>query len=118
MDKPIVVVDANEEQCQELCTMLEDWHYPAAPMHSLRDLETYIQASDCRAVILDLDTVPVDNRVLRKLRRIRQSLCILVLSSRPFHPELEEAMSGHIIYACLNKPVDEEELSYWIRSLF
>ena len=117
MDKPIVVVDANEEQCQELCTMLEDWHYPAAPMHSLRDLETYIQARHCRAVILDLDTVPVDNRFLRKLRRIDQSLCIMVLSSRPFHPELEEAMSSHI-YACLTKPVDEEELGYWIKSLF
>ncbi len=117
MDEPIVVVDANEEQCRELCTMLEEWHYRATPMHSLRDLETYIQATACRAVILDLDTVPVDNRVLRKLKRIDQSLCIMVLSSRPFHPELEEAMSTHI-YACLTKPVDEEELGYWLKSLF
>ena len=117
MEKGIVVLDANEEQCQKLCTMLEEWHYPATPMHSLRDLETYIQASDCRAVILDLDTVPVDNRVLRKLKRMDQSLRIMVLSSRPFHPELEEAMSSYI-YACLGKPVDPDELVYWLKTIY
>lgn len=117
MENEIVVLDADEKQCRALCAMLEDQDYRVTPMHSLRDLETYIQASDCRAVILDLDTVPVDNRALRKLKRIDQSLCIMVLSSRPFHPELEEAMSSHI-YASLNKPVDEEELGYWIKSLF
>jgi hypothetical protein len=66
--------------------------------------------------ILDLDTLPVNNRLFRTLRRTNPAVCIIGLSSRPFHPELEEAMSQHI-YACLSKPLDEEELFYWVKSL-
>jgi len=78
-------------------------------------LEKNVRAGACQAVILDLDSLPVDNRLLRNLRRKDPSVRIIVLSSRRFHPELEEAMSTHI-YACLSKPVDSEELIYWLKS--
>lgn len=39
------------------------------------------------------------------------------ISSRAFHPELEEVVSNHI-YECISKPIDEDELVFWIKSLF
>ena len=33
-----------------------------------------------------------------------------------FHPELKEALCYHI-FACINKPVDPDELVYWIRCI-
>ncbi len=117
MTREILVLDANKNQCRTLCAVLEEWHYKAIPVYTLLSLEGYIKESASPVVIIDLDTLPVEKRTFRKLKRLKPSLCIMGLSSLPFHPELEEAMSSHI-YACLKKPVDEEELIFWIKSLF
>ena len=115
MGRPILVVDANKEQCKELCAVLEGEHYRAIPFNSLVNLEEEIQVSACQVVILDLDTLSVDDRFITKLRRNNPGLPIMALSSRPFHPELKEAMSTHIC-ACLGKPPDLEELIYCVRA--
>jgi len=116
MQERVVVVDANDEQRQELCIVLEREHFPTTPLHSLVNLETNLQEGKCRVAILDLDSLPVDNRLFRNLKRTNPGVCLIGLSSRPFHPELEEAMSKYI-HACLAKPVDEEELVYWVKSV-
>ncbi|HAY40077.1 MAG TPA: hypothetical protein DCY53_12540 [Desulfobacteraceae bacterium] len=117
MEKGIVVLDANKKQCQGICSFLDELNYRATPMHSVKDLSEFIQEGQCGLLILDLDTIEVDKTLFRKLKRTKPSLCIVGLSSRSFHPELEEAMSSHI-YACLGKPLDEEELLYWVKSLY
>jgi DNA-binding NtrC family response regulator len=67
-------------------------------------------------VILDMDSVAADNRFFRELKRQAPGLYVLVLSSRSYHPGLEEAMGSHI-YACLAKPLDPEEFRYWMKSI-
>ena len=116
MQKPIVVVDGDEERCRGLCATLEREHFATTAFHSLLNVESEIQEAGRRVVILDLDTLPVNNRLFRTLRRTNPGVCIIGLSSRPFHPELKEAMSQDI-YACLSKPLDEEELVFWVKSL-
>jgi DNA-binding NtrC family response regulator len=116
MQEPVVVVDADEQQRQEMCAVLEREDYRTVSLHSLATLNQEIQEGTRRVVILDLDTIPVDNRFFRGLKKENPGVCVIGLSSRPFHPELKEAMSSHI-YACLGKPVDEEELVFWVKSL-
>ena len=115
MQEPIVVVDADDEQRQKLCAALERMRYQTCPLQSLANLGGEIGEGERRVLILDLDTIPVDNRFFRGLKRENPGVCIIGLSSRTFHPELEEAMSKHI-HACLAKPVDEEELVFWVKS--
>ena len=115
MGRPILVVDANKEQCKALCAILEDEQYRAIPFNSLVNLEEEIQENACQVVILDLDTLSVDDRFITKLRRKNPGLPIMGLSSRPFHPELKEAMSTHIC-ACLGKPPDLDELIYCVKA--
>ena len=114
--KPIVVVDGDEAQCRKLSNVLERGHYSTVELHSLLNLESEIGETGRQVIILDLDTLPVNNRLFRTLRSKNPGICIIGLSSRPYHPELEEAMSKHI-YACLSKPVDHEELIYWLKSI-
>ena len=116
MEEPIVVVNANAAACQELCIGLEKEHFRTTALHSLIALEGEFQKTVCRAVILDLDNLPVDNRFFREMKRKNPKVHIVGLSSRPFHPELEEAMSRHIS-SCLTRPVDMEELLFWLRSV-
>jgi DNA-binding NtrC family response regulator len=115
MQDPILVVSANEQHCLELCAVLEGEDYPIQRLDSLERLTGGIRGCDCRLAILDLDSLPVDNRLIRKLKRKKPSLRIIGFSRRTFHPELQEAMSSHI-YACLGIPVDEEELIFWVKS--
>ena len=116
MREPIVLVDGDEKQCHHLCAMLEREHFSTTALHSLVTLEKEMQEPGHRVVVLDFDTLPVDNRLFRILKKTRPEICIIGLSNRPFHPELEEAMSKHI-HVCLAKPVDHEELIYWLKSI-
>ena len=63
---------------------------------------------------VDLDTLPVDNNFFRSLKKQNPDLYIMCLSSRTHHPALQEAMGSHI-YASLAKPLNVEELFYWLK---
>jgi len=117
MEKGIVVLDANKKQCQGICSVLHELNYRATPLYSVKDMSEFIKEYHCGLLILDLDSIKVDKNLFRKLKRTKPSLSIVGLSSRFFHPELEEAMSNHI-NACLSKPLDEDELLFWVKSLF
>jgi len=116
MEEEILVLDADDTQCNELCTILKDLDCRATPTSTLQDFKTYMDSGEYRVVILDLDSLSFDKNFFIKLKKIKPTIQIMGLSSRPFHPELEDVMSRHI-YACLSKPVDEEELAFWIKSL-
>jgi len=116
MPEPIVVLDANKQTSKRVCAVLKQQDYQTTALYSPTNLEKNIQQDDRQIIIVDLDSVSADNRFFRGLRRKNPGICIIVLSSRSFHPELEEAMSRDI-YACLGKPVDDEELVFWVKSL-
>lgn len=112
----VMVVDADPANCREVCALLGQGDYRATPLDSLADLEKYLAQQPSGVVVLDLDTVPVDNHFFRNLKKKHRGICILVVSSLPHHPGLEEAIGSHI-YACLGKPLDPEELFYWLKSI-
>ena len=117
MNKIILVLDSDEKQCRELCGTLEERQYETMPVHSLADLERHVEAVDAIAVIMDIDTVAVDNRTIREFTLKNPGVYFLCLSRDRFHPELKESICYHI-YACINKPVDPDELFFWIRSIY
>ena len=109
-------MDADEKEGRKLCAALEHKHYSTISTSSLADLEICLEKEACIAAILDIDTVPVDNRTVRELTVKNPGTYFFCLSEHRFHPELKDAICYHI-YACLNKPVDPDELFYWLRSI-
>lgn len=116
-EKEIVVLDPDKKRCQELCDLLEQRHYRPTPVHTLPDLERYFQGGACLVAILDLNMPSLDNRVIRQLTLKNPGVYFLGLTKYRFNPELEESICYHI-YACLTKPVDPDELFYWLKSVF
>ena len=116
MKKRIIVLDADQEQCRRLCTLLEARQFFTKPIDSISHLEKFIEENDCLSVLLDIDTISVDNRTIRDLTIKFPDVYFFCLSDRPFHPELHDAICYHI-YACINKPVDPDELFFWLRSV-
>ena len=117
MVKRILVLDKNQEQCRDLCELLGESHYPATPLHSIRNLQDHLEEKKYLAVIVDIDTVSINNRTIRDLTLKFPEVYFFCLSELPFHPELKDAICYHI-YACLNKPVDPDELFYFLRSIY
>jgi DNA-binding NtrC family response regulator len=115
MQAPVIVAGMDKLESEGLCRALENGNYSTIAKDSTVNLEKTIQETACLVLILDLDNLSVNNRLIRQLRRGNPGLPIIGLSSSPYHPELEEAMSSHIC-ACLRKPPDLDELVYCIKS--
>ncbi len=79
-------------------------------------LTDLINENAARVLILDLDSISVDNKFVRKLKTQNPDLSILAFSIKTMHPELRESISSYI-HACLSKPLDPEELRFWLRSI-
>lgn len=116
MKNSIMVLDANKKQCRKLCELLEESQFKIIGLNSTHDLEQRIKETECKAIFWDIDTVPADNRTVKKFTAKFPGVYFFCLSKRPFHPELHDAICYHI-YACLNRPVDPDELFYWLRSI-
>ena len=112
----MVVIDADIQHGRQLCDLLQDLNYSVSLIHSLKDLEQELHKDPEVAVILDLDTVPVTSQFLRGLRKIHPQLHMLGVSKLSYHPGLEEVIGSHL-FACLVKPLDVEELSFWLKSI-
>lgn len=117
MNKKILVLNANVQECTSLCALLNQHHFLPVPVNSIQELENILSEKDCIAVILDLDTIPVSNHNLKELSITYPNVTFLCISAKRFHPELQDAIR-HYIYACLNKPVDPDELLFWIKSIY
>ena len=112
----VAVVDADVQYCRELCALLEEANVTVAPLYSLEDLPEHLRKEQVGVLMVDLDNLPINNKFFRSLKKQYPNLHILCLSSRTYHPGLEEAMGLHIC-ASLAKPVDSEELVYWLKAI-
>jgi DNA-binding NtrC family response regulator len=117
MKRPGVLMVAGDRGLgHEVCARLQDLDYHATLISSLKDLEQELKKDSEVAVILDLDSVPVNNQFLRGLRKKYPRLDILGISQLSYHPGLEEIIGSHLL-ACLVKPLDVEELCFWLKSI-
>ncbi len=117
MKKKILVASTDVQESKILCDLLNHHHLLSDTSDSIQELNNILRKEDCIAVILDLDTISVSNRNLKDLSTQYPNVTILCISAKRFHPELQDAIQ-HYIYACLNKPVDPDELLYWIKSIY
>jgi DNA-binding response OmpR family regulator len=115
-EKSVIIVCPNENDSKALCSILEDSDYRPFSVSSLLEAAAILKTRHHIALIMDLDLNPPDNRLLRELRHEQPSLCLIGLSSRSFHPELEEALSRYID-ACFVKSAGYEELLYWLKAV-
>ncbi len=117
MQKAVVVLDADATNCQVLCSLVEEIDCRAYAQNSLSGMEALLRKNKCMVVLIDIDSVPVNDRTIREITLKHPDVHFLCISVERFHPELKEALGSHI-YACINKPIDPGEVHYWLRSIF
>jgi DNA-binding NtrC family response regulator len=116
MKPNVLVVNANKTEADSISLLLESEEYTIRIVDNFEAVEQALKTSDYIAVILDLDSFEVSNRAVRQLTLMFPEVCFLCTSWKPFHPELQDAICYHI-YACIQKPIDPDELLYWLKSI-
>lgn len=117
MKNNIIIVSPEKKWGQDLSAALTEEQIPALLALSIINLEQYLSSANYVAAILDIDLLPIDNRMIRKLTLKYQGVAFLCVSAHRFHPELKDAICYHI-YACIQKPVDMTELLFFVRSIY
>ncbi|MBU0464460.1 MAG: hypothetical protein KKD21_04615 [Proteobacteria bacterium] len=112
----IIIVGENEQECRGLINLIEEEKYKGITVKTISALKAYLSEKKCMVVLIDIDTVPVENRELRELTIKYSQNSFLCMSNDKYHPELKEAICYHI-YACINKPVNPDELFFLLRSI-
>jgi DNA-binding NtrC family response regulator len=113
----IAVVSTDIKLRDNLFSLLEHEHYKAAHAGSISELEQLLGSGNYIAAIVDIDLLQISNRMIREISTQHPGLHFLCLSTDRFHPDLKDAFASNI-YACIQKPVDNDELLYFIRSIF
>jgi len=116
MEKKVILIIKNSKEANQLSVFLSENQYLSHTIDGLESLDQCINTFFCNIVIFDLDSISVDNQTIRKLTVQYPQICFLCISKDRFHPELKDAICYHI-YACLNKPLDYDELLYWLRCI-
>ncbi len=112
----VALMDTESKDWIEVERILNECDFRVHPVRSLDELKRLIGVTGCQVVILDLDLASVRNRFFRSLKAQSPHLSILALSERTFHPELKEALTHHIC-ACFRKPLEPDELAFWLRAV-
>lgn len=114
--REVFILSTDDLETEELRSILSESRLGATVFQSVDALEAGLGCAGCLAVILDVDSVALSNRVIRMLKENFPAVSIFCTSRRRFHPELQDALSHHIS-ACLSKPVDPDELHFWLKSI-
>jgi DNA-binding NtrC family response regulator len=116
MNPVVLMVNTDKNEAESIGDMMRAAGYTPCIVDSIAGVETTLATNNSRAVLLDLDSVKVCNRDVRQLTSRFPRVCFLCTSRIPFHPELEDAIGFHF-YACIQKPIDPDELLYWLKCI-
>jgi DNA-binding NtrC family response regulator len=114
--KTILLMDADPEEIAGISHLIKEADFDALAVTSASELKKKLKDASFIAVIMDLDSVAVDNRSIRDLALQFPTIPFLCISKERFHPELKDSIRDHI-YACLIKPIDPDELNYWLKCI-
>ena len=112
----LVVSGTSDADSREIINLIQGKGYRCVVTASLNGFETKRDTGDYLALIIDVDSVTVNNRMIRDLKLKYSNIELLCISGRKFHPDLQDAISNYF-YACLSKPVDPDELFYWLKCI-
>jgi len=116
MEKKMILISKNSEELNQIDKVLSKNNYRSYLIETIENLDKKLADISCNCVILDLDSISIDNRTIRELTIQYPHVYFLCMSKDRFHPELKDAICYHI-FACLTKPLDYDELLYWLRCI-
>lgn len=114
MGKGIILLTRIRKEAEQLSEFLVNQSYRVILSEHLGDQGQKPDWKKNTIALIDLDSVEVENYTIRRLATKYPQLHLLCMSHKRLHPDLKEAISNYF-YACLAKPLDFDELRYWLK---
>lgn len=114
--KTILLLNADPEESAGIAHLLKKADFKTQSVKTSSEVKKKLENASFTAVIMDLDSLTLDNRSIRDLALQFPDVPFLCISRERFHPELKDSIRDHI-YACLTKPIDPDELNYWLKCI-
>ena len=112
----VLIMGTNAQDAESICRIVKEDDFQTVVCSNLDELKSLLTASSCMAAILDIDSVPLDNRTIRTITRSHPGTCFLSTSRKRIHPDLQEAIRNYL-FACLHKPINADELQYFLKCI-
>lgn len=116
MGRKVILISQKTKEFEQIYQILSKNNYVCHCIEKIDQIGQTLESITSNCIIFDLDSIDVDNRTIRALTIEYPSVYFLCMSKDRFHPELKDAICYHI-YACLTKPLDYDELIYWLRCI-
>lgn len=107
---------ADPEESAGIAHLLKEADFKTQSVTTSSELKRNLEDASFIAVIMDLDSMPMDNRSIKDLASRFPNVPFLCISKERFHPELKDSIRDHI-HACLTKPIDPDEIKYWLKCI-
>jgi DNA-binding response OmpR family regulator len=102
----VLIVDDDEEICQEMTQILKDEGYDAKAVYNGLDAKSLLDRERFDVVLLDLKIPGLNGlELLRLIKKREDSPCVLVLSARP----MKRLMKEKGVFTGSKEHEDEEE---------
>ena len=116
MKKAVLILEP-APTAEGIATMLRrSDHYSPTAVTTPEAMTERLHNGNFYAVIIDIDMASVDNRTICSIARSIARPSILCVSQKRLHPDLQNAIRD-CAYACMTKPIDSQELFYWLRCI-
>jgi DNA-binding NtrC family response regulator len=112
----VLLAAADTAELSSLPELVRAYGWFAEVAGSSAELENRLREKSFHAVILDLDSLAADNRAIGRIAAASPRVAVLCVSRDRLHPQLQESIRNHV-FACLTKPIDPEELGYWLKCI-
>jgi DNA-binding NtrC family response regulator len=112
----VLLASADTSENSSLSELVRPHGWSPQVAVSIAELENRLRGDDFHAVILDIDSLAADNRTISRLAAASPRVAFLCISRERLHPQLQESIRKHV-FACLTKPIDPEELGYWLKCI-
>ncbi len=112
----ILIINDSLEERTLMAAILDEMNLRLRRADSVAALAAAAREESPAALIVDIDDVSMTNRMIREIATGFPRLPVLGISSQRFHPDLAESIRD-CIYACLHRPLDPDELRYWLKSI-
>jgi DNA-binding NtrC family response regulator len=116
MRREVLVVNPVKKEADGIGDILLQAGYTPRIIGGIEGVDAAMRSGDCMAVMVDLDSLELSNRTVRQMTLEFPHAGFLCTSWKPFHPELQDAICHHM-YACVLKPIDPDELLFWLKSI-
>ncbi len=120
MKKKILIIDDDEELCEELAEVLQDQGFHVDVANNVACARELLVDSGYEVIILDLKLPEVSGvEILKEIKKLRPSQKVLILSGKPLSANMSDADEPNfqedvvlltMADVVLNKPVQGEEL--------